>query len=305
MSSAPAEAPSPTDTQTHPPHVIDVDEAAFETAVLEESSRRPVVVDFWAGWCQPCRILAPVLEKLATAGGGKWLLAKVDVEEAPGLASKFGVRGIPAVKAFRDGAVVDQFEGAMPEAYLARWLSAIVPTPADDAVTRAAAVERTDPAAAMRILEEALAAEPDHAGALVALARLLARRGTVPDLARVADLLRRVPVHSPRQSAAESVQQIVELHRMAAESSAGTAAAADPAAGLKSADAETRFAAACITAARGGFDDGVGALLDLMREDPGTWTDRARPAIVAAFGTPGVTEEAVDRRRAELASLLY
>jgi putative thioredoxin len=152
------------------PTKIDVPADRFEAAVLEESRRRPVVVDFWAPWCGPCRTLGPTLERLAGAGGGDWLLAKVNVDDAPELAGRYGVQGIPAVKAFRDGEVVDEFVGAVPEGEVRRWLEGVVPGPADHAFAEARALLEAGKAAAAReALSRTLGLEPAHGDALLAL----------------------------------------------------------------------------------------------------------------------------------------
>src|SRR5512142_1504260 len=152
---------------------VDVPPGQFDAAVVEESRRRPVVVDFWAPWCGPCRTLGPVLERLAAAGGGEWLLAKVNVDDDPGLAGRFGVQGIPAVKAFRGGEVVDEFVGALPEARVRSWLEGVVPGPADAAFAEAEARRQAgDEAAAREALSRVLALRPGHGGALLALAEL-------------------------------------------------------------------------------------------------------------------------------------
>ena len=116
---------------------IDVTEQSFETDVIEASKRLPVVVDFWAEWCGPCRTLGPVLEKAAEEREGKVVLAKVDTDRNPNLALQFQTSSIPAVKAFRDGQVVSEFLGAQPPARVEAFFDALVPPPPDDRIERA------------------------------------------------------------------------------------------------------------------------------------------------------------------------
>ena len=157
------------------PHVTDVDEADFESRVLEASRDRPVVVDFWAGWCQPCLLLSPVLERLAEQHAGRFVLAKVDVDANPNLAARYGVQGIPAVKAFRDGQVVSEFVGAQPEEIVRRFLDQVLPSEADRRAAAgrdAASLEEAESA-----FRAALAEDPSHPEAAAGLAALLLERG--------------------------------------------------------------------------------------------------------------------------------
>jgi putative thioredoxin len=160
-------------------HVFDVDEAGFVPQVVEASRDTPVVVDFWAGWCRPCVVLSPVLERLAEEYGGRFSLAKVDVDANQGLAERFGIRGIPAVKAFRDGQVVAEFVGAQPEELVRRFLDEVVPSPTGEQV--AAAREAGSGEDAEAAYREALALDPRNADAVAGLARLLVDRGAADE----------------------------------------------------------------------------------------------------------------------------
>jgi putative thioredoxin len=152
---------------------IEVSEATFESDVLERSFEQPVVVDFWAEWCGPCRALGPVLEKLAGEADGAWRLAKLDVDSNQQIAAAFGIQGIPAVKAFKDGRVVAEFTGALPEQHVRQWLTQLGPSEADVKFEHGRVVEgRGDLSDARESYVRALDLEPGHVAARKALAAL-------------------------------------------------------------------------------------------------------------------------------------
>ena len=151
---------------------LEVTEATFEKEVLERSHEVPVVVDFWAAWCAPCRALGPVLDKLATESEGSWILAKVDVDSNRGLAAGFRVQGIPAVKAFKGGRLVAEFTGALPEPQVRQWLTQLEPSELELAV--AAARDDNTEEAWRKVAE----LEPGHPEARRELARIELERAT-------------------------------------------------------------------------------------------------------------------------------
>ncbi len=193
---APAGAPA-----AGPATVVDVTEATFATEVIERSRQVPVVLDFWAGWCEPCKQFSPVIEKLAGEGAGSWVLARIDVDANPRLATAAGVQGIPAVKAVVDGQIVAEFTGVIPEANLRQWVGALLDVvataraqggPAGEAGDVADPVEQIDP----RVIEaEDALQRGDVEAAEAAFKALLAERPGDPMAASglaQAGLLRRV-----------------------------------------------------------------------------------------------------------------
>ncbi len=173
------------------PHVFDVTDDGFVRDVVERSREVPVVVDFWATWCQPCRILGPILEKLTAEFAGRFVLAKAETERVPEVASAFGVRSIPAVYGIKRGKVVASFVGVQSEGQVRAWVEALLPTRAEALADDALALEADDPAGAEALYREALAESPDDPAARVGLGRVALSLGRVEEARAVVAALER------------------------------------------------------------------------------------------------------------------
>jgi putative thioredoxin len=218
------------------PHVIDVTDATFGTAVLEESRRRPVVVDFWAGWCQPCLVIGPVLERLAEEEGGRFLLAKLDIDANPQIAGSFRIQSIPAVKAFQDARLVNEFVGAVPEQAIRQFIASVVPSDADRLVAQGEQAEREGrPEEAERLFRQGLEVDPGHVPSSVGLGRLAAVRGDLEEARQLLTPLRPDPeaerllaaldVSEWERAASNGSGPLAEAQRAAAEGRFGEALA--------------------------------------------------------------------------------
>ncbi|WP_091243126.1 tetratricopeptide repeat protein [Klenkia soli] len=271
---APAGAPGGT--------VVDVDEATFQTEVIDRSFQVPVVLDLWAEWCGPCKQLSPVLEKLAAEGGGAWVLAKVDVDANPNLAQGLRVQGIPAVKAVWQGQLVAEFSGAIPEEQARQFVTELVGATTGGGLPEGAeGAEPAEPEDPRLDAAEAALDAGDLAGAEAAYQQILDAEPTHP-------------------VASVAIKQ-VQLFRRA--EAAGPNALVEADAAPDDVAAQTR--AADFLLGTGDIDGAFARLLDVVRRTAGEDRDAARVHLVELFGVVGDDDPRVGAARRQLSAALF
>ncbi|MEN8114672.1 MAG: thioredoxin [Actinomycetota bacterium] len=274
--------------------VKDVDTTTFPQDVLQRSREVPVVVDFWAEWCQPCRILGPTLEKVAAEAGGAFDLVKIDVDTNQELAAQYRVQGIPMVVAFQDGKIVDTFTGALPEPAIREWINGILPTELDLMVDQArTALLADDDTTAEHILRQVLSQTADHAEAGTSLAAMLIDRGETDEalivLGRLAPDAEVDRLQSAARLKASSGEDLSELEARVT---------ADPS------DEDARIDLAKALASRSEFEPALDNFLNIVRAK-GLRKDDARVAILDIFGVLGDEHPLTQTYRRQLASALF
>jgi putative thioredoxin len=271
-------------------NIIDVSESDFEYQVIAYSAQVPVVVDFWAEWCVPCRTLSPVLERLTDEAGGSFRLAKVNVDENPNLALRYAVRSIPMVKAFRHGNVVSEFVGIQPELRLREFFRAIAPSPADLALEKGySLLLEQDWMGAEKAYRQALEYTPSHPAALLGLARCLLAQNH-PDEAE--KILASFPTSRELPSANGLRPLATALLRIRNEAPSSD----DP--------LEAAYNHALRLVARGNLPAAMDGLLDVLRQDKRYRNGEVRQVLLAILDIQGETS-LTRQYRNELASILF
>ncbi|HXU02165.1 MAG TPA: tetratricopeptide repeat protein [Polyangia bacterium] len=283
-----------------PVAVKDVSETTFEADVVARSRTVPVVVDFWAAWCGPCRVLGPIIEREVAALGGRVELVKVDTDANPNLAARYDIRGIPAVKAFSNGEVTSEFVGVQSADFLRRWLAELAPSPGKQALAAAMALVAKDDRAAAETALRALVADPEvRDSAALVLANLLVDAGRADDAEAA---LASVDPRSPQADAADAARRRLAFARDAA--AFGGREAATAALARDANDLEARFALASAHAAALEWEAALADFLELVKRNRKFRDDGARRAMLAIFDHLGAQDPIVSEYRRQLQIVL-
>jgi putative thioredoxin len=261
----------------------------FQQEVIDASFKTPVVVDFWAVWCQPCRILGPVLEKLEKEANGQWKLVKVNTDEEPELSQHFQIRSIPAVKMIREGKIVDEFIGALPEVELRKWLAKHLPSDSQNQLEMAKAMlQAGNLAKARKILEAIVKQEPANAEGRVLLAMLL----LPDDIDKAADLVNGIAEENQlagKANAIRTLHRLVQLKEPAGEPKADWGLYQQGIAAFK----------------KGKYAEALEAWIELIGRNRQLDDDGARKACVALFSLLGNEHDLTQKYHRRFTSALY
>lgn len=285
----------------HSPYIITVNAQNFTTEVIEKSHQLPILVDFWAAWCAPCKMILPVLTKLADEYQGKFILAKVNTDEEQPLAAQYGIRSIPTLKLFRHGQVVEDIMGAQPESVLRDLIDRYCERPADRLRSQATvAYLNGNIEQAIALLEQANEMEPSYYQIQLDLAKILIEAKRIEEAQQ---LLKNLPVNV--QMEPEVNELIAHLTFVAVADKAPTVAILEQSLATNPNDHQARYQLSAHQVLAGDPEAALEHLLELMRRDRRFRDDAGRKGLVAVFTLLGNQGPIVSRYRSKMSSLLY
>jgi putative thioredoxin len=285
--------------------VKDTTTQTFVKDVIEESKRQPVLVDFWAEWCGPCKQLAPVLEKVVRATKGKVKLVKMDIDKHPSIPGQLGIQSIPAVFAFVNGQPVDGFLGALPESQVLAFIERVTKDriggeEQDLLKTADEALAKGDAAGAADLYAQVLAQESGNIGALAGLARSYVSTGAIEQAKQTLALVPEAKHSDPAVAAARAALEVAEQAQ-----SVGPIAELEQKVAANPLDHQARFDLAVALNSKGQRQEAVDNLLEIVKRDRKWNDDGARKQLVQFFEAWGPTDEATVNGRKRLSSVLF
>ena len=288
------------------PYIIDVTKENFEAVILQGSMQTPILIDFWADWCEPCKMLMPVLAKLADEYQGAFILAKIDTDAEQEIAQQLGIRSLPTVKLIINGAAVDEFSGALPEgevrAFLDKHISAEppAPDPNDDPVEMAKILQsQGQTEAAIATLREAQAGDPENGDIAIALGQACVAEGSYEDARQCLSILSEEDAKKPGAGVLRGMLALSDADDNTRDEQKVTSQLAED-----EGNSDARFQLGIKQALRGDFDTGVKTLMDLMMRDREFGDDGARKTLVSIFDAMG-DDPRVGQMRRQMFNLLH
>lgn len=285
------------------PYIFEANTQNFAQLVIQNSRQVPVLVDFWADWCQPCKTLTPILTKLIEEYRGAFILVKVNTDQNQALASQLGVRSLPTVKLFKDGKIVDEFMGALPEAELRKFLNKHRIRPTEPYRQQALMMqEEGDLEGAMNLMGQVLQHEPDFHEAALDLAAMLLVAG---DTNQAEAMVNQVPEASVAPELIQKLRADIKLARLKEQSEGQDTSELEQRIAQNPKDYAAMIELAKIRVAQSRTEEGLELYLKVMKADRSFGEDAGRQGLIASFDLLGANDPLVKKYRSKMFSLLY